>query len=85
MRTVLNFLFVCGLSVTAASATSLQFVQDGWSTGAMLSAVFTGEDTDGDGAITLPRRWRPYSMNRYSPSTAPPTRPRQLRSREDCC
>jgi len=54
MRTVLNFLFVCGLSVTAASATSLQFVQDGWSTGAILSVVFTGEDTDGDGAITLP-------------------------------
>ena len=54
MRTILKLVFTCALSLAPMSASSIQFVQDGWETGAILSVAFSGEDTDADGAITLP-------------------------------
>jgi hypothetical protein len=53
MRTLLKFAIACALSSAPAWATSLQFVQDGWETGAILNVSFSGEDADGDGSITV--------------------------------
>ena len=53
MRTILPFLIVCSLPLTAARAASIEFVQNGWSTGATLAVAFSGQDADGDHAISL--------------------------------
>jgi hypothetical protein len=51
MRTILTLVVSCVLYSSAASAGMIQFVQEGWSTGATLNVVFDGTDVDGDGAI----------------------------------
>ena len=51
MRTILPFLIVCSLPLTAARAASIEFVQNGWSTGATLAVAFSGQDADGDMAM----------------------------------
>jgi hypothetical protein len=54
MHTVVTLIAACALSSAGASAASIQFVQNGWSTGAVLNVEFSGQDADTDGAIVLP-------------------------------
>ena len=46
---VYSFIFVLG--ATSTNATSLSFVQDGWSPGGPLMVVFSGNDANGNGAL----------------------------------
>jgi hypothetical protein len=50
MRT-LYAVFALTLWSASAPASTIQFVQDGWLTGATLKVTFTGSDTDEDGTI----------------------------------
>jgi len=54
MNKISALLLAGSLFLGTASATSLSFVQDGWSTGAILTVAFSGEDANGDSAILLP-------------------------------
>lgn len=45
-------LFLLFISVLPATAGTIQFVQEGWSTGGALSISFTGLDADLDGSLT---------------------------------
>jgi hypothetical protein len=51
MRTILILAVHCVLYSSAASAYSIRFVQEGWTTGATLDVVFFGHDANADGAI----------------------------------
>jgi hypothetical protein len=51
MRTILILAVHCVLYSSAASADSIRFVQEGWTTGATLDVVFFGHDANADGAI----------------------------------
>lgn len=52
MRTILLVTVLSLLSAGAAQAASIEFNQTGWSSGATLSVSFSGQDSDGDGAVT---------------------------------
>lgn len=54
MHSLLTLVFTFVMSSAVLSASSIQFVQSGWSTGAELNVTFSGQDADNDGAITLP-------------------------------
>ena len=49
MRT---FLILFALSLLPAKSATIQFVQEGWSTGGTLNVFFTGLDADLDGSLT---------------------------------
>jgi surface antigen len=53
MPLLLTLVIACALSSATASANSIQFAQNGWSTGAILNVVFSGQDADEDGSILL--------------------------------
>ena len=52
MRSLLTTLLAFVLSTATASATSVQFTQGGWFTGATLDVAFAGQDTNADGALS---------------------------------
>lgn len=51
MQTLFKFATACALSLLTATASEIQFTQDGWSTGAILNVSFSGLDQNNDGTI----------------------------------